>query len=247
MSVKSTSELEGLKRIGRIIRRALDAMAGAACPGITTAELNEIGAGILFESGAESAPPKVYGFPAAVCISVNDEALHGIPGTRVLRSGDLVKLDVTAEKGGFVADAAVTVRVGQVSPTADALIRCAERAFREGAQAARAGNRVYEIGRAVEREVRHSGFSVMKELCGHGVGRTIHESPEVPNFFDKQFRAHLTEGLVITIEPIVAAGSGQALRLADGWTIRTADRSLSAHYEHTIVITGTKPIVLTAA
>ncbi len=247
MSIKSTSELEGLRQIGRIVRKALDRMSQAVQPGVTTAELAEIGARVLSEHGAESSPPKVYGFPGAVCISINDEAIHGIPGDRVVKSSDLVKLDLTAEKHGFIADAAVTVRVGKVSDTADALVRCAERAFQEGAKSARVGNRVYEIGRAVEREVRQSGFNVMKSLCGHGVGRLIHEEPRVPNFFDKRCKTHLIEGLVITIEPIVAAGSGREEHMSDGWTIRTGDRSLSAHYEHTIVITKGRPILITAA
>src|SRR3984893_14133545 len=152
MSIKSHFELDKLRVIGKIVRKALDEMAEAARPGVTTAELDEIGSRVLAEHGAESAPPKVYGFPAAVCISVNDEAIHGIPGDRILQTGDLVKLDLVAEKGGFFADAAVTVRVSEVSSTADALVRCAESAFDHAAKAAHAGNRVYDIGRAVEGE-----------------------------------------------------------------------------------------------
>ena len=247
MSIKSHSEFDKLRVIGKIVRKALDEMAEAARPGVTTAELNEIGAKVLAEHGAESAPPKVYGFPAAVCISVNDEAIHGIPGNLILEAGDLVKLDLVAEKDGFFADAAVTVRVSEVSSTADALVRCAESAFRHAAKVARAGNRVYEIGRAVEREVRRCEFSVMKELCGHGVGRAIHEEPSVPNYYEPRCRSRLTNGLVITIEPIIAGGLGLGELQQDNWTIRTADRSLSAHYEHTIVITNGEPILLTAA
>jgi methionyl aminopeptidase len=247
MSIKSHSEFDKLRIIRKIVRKALDKMAAAARPGVTTAELDQIGAKVLAEHGAESAPPKVYGFPAAVCISVNDEAIHGIPGNRILEDGDLVKLDLVAEKDGFFADAAVTVKVGEVSPTADALVRCAESAFHHAAKAARAGNRVYDIGRAVEREVRRCEFSVMKELCGHGVGRAIHEEPNVPNYHEPRCRSRLTNGLVITIEPIIAAGLGRGELQQDKWTIRTADRSLSAHYEHTIVITNGEPILLTAA
>jgi methionyl aminopeptidase len=189
----------------------------------------------------------VYGFPSAVCISVNDEAIHGIPGSRVLQDGDLLKLDLVAEKDGFFADAAVTVRVGAVSATADSLVRCAESAFQHAAKVARVGNRVYEIGRAVEGEVRRCGFSVMRDLCGHGVGRSIHEEPSVPNYHEPRCRSRLTSGLVITIEPIIAAGSGRGELQRDRWTVRTADRSLSAHYEHTVVITKGAPILLTAA
>jgi methionyl aminopeptidase len=247
MSIRSQTEFEKLRVIGRIVREALDKTAGAVRPGITTGELDEIGATVLAQNGAESAPPKVYGFPGALCISVNDEAIHGIPGKRVIRSGDLVKLDLVAEKDGFYADATVTVRAGEVSPAADSLARCAERAFYQALSSARAGNRVYEIGRVVERETRRCGFRVIRELCGHGVGRTIHEAPSIPNYHDPGLRTRLTEGLVITIEPIISAGNGQGALQPDGWTIRTADGSLSAHYEHTVVITKRAPILLTAA
>src|SRR5579864_9567871 len=180
-----------MRNIGGIVARALRAMAERVRPGITTGELNEIGARVLGENGARSAPPLVYGYPAEVCISVNDEAMHGIPGDRVIRPSDLVKLDLVAEKDGFYADAAVTLNVAPVSERGRDLVRCAERAFRRGLGAARMGNRVYEIGRAVEREVRGSGFSVIRQLCGHGVGRTIHEEPSVPNFPDPRARRKL--------------------------------------------------------
>jgi methionyl aminopeptidase len=214
---------------------------------VTTRELDGIGAAVLREFGAESAPPKVYGFPGALCISVNEEAIHGIPGDRVVREGDLVKLDLVAEKDGFFADAAITVRVGAVPAQAVALANCAESAFARALKVARAGCRVHDIGREVEKETRERGFSVMRELCGHGVGRTIHESPNVPNYYDPAQRTKLTEGLVITIEPILAAGRGKGELQRDGWTIRTADGGLSAHYEHTIVITRGAPVLLTAA
>ncbi|HTX36824.1 MAG TPA: type I methionyl aminopeptidase [Bryobacteraceae bacterium] len=247
MSIRNRNDFERLRAIGRIVRLALDRTAAAVRPGITTAELNAIGARVLAEEGAEPAPPKVYGFPAALCISVNDEAIHGIPGSRAVQVGDLVKLDLVAEKDGYYADAAVTVAAGETGVTARALARCAESAFRLAAKTARAGNRVYEIGRAVEQEAHRCGFQVMRELCGHGVGRTIHEPPSVPNYHDPRFRSRLTEGLVITIEPILAAGSGRGVLQHDRWTICTADGSLSAHYEHTVVITAGAPILLTAA
>ena len=247
MSIRSQAEFEKLRAIGRIVRQALDRTAAAVQPGITTGELNEIGARVLRENGAESAPPKVYGFPAALCISVNDEAIHGIPGDRAIQSGDLVKLDLVAEKGGFYADAAVTVHAGEPDETARALAHCAKRAFDRGLQSARAGNRVHEIGRAVERETRRCGFRVLRDLCGHGVGRTIHEAPSVPNYHEPRLRDRLTEGLVITIEPIVSAGNGHCVLSADGWTIRTADMTLAAHYEHTLVVTKNEAILLTAA
>jgi methionyl aminopeptidase len=246
MSIRSHQELEKLRVIGRIVRLSLDRTRAAVWPGVTTRELDEIGARALAEHGAESAPPKVYGFPGALCISVNEEAIHGIPGDRVVREGDVVKLDLVAEKDGFFADAAVTVLVGGVSEEASRLARCAESAFRLAAKQAVAGNRVYDLGRAVERETHRCGFEVMRDLCGHGVGRAIHESPQVPNFFDRRHRDRLTEGLVITIEPILAAGRGRGELQRDRWTICTEDGSLSAHYEHTVVVTKGAPLVLTA-
>jgi methionyl aminopeptidase len=247
MSIRSYTEFDKLRAIGRIVRLALDTTAAAVRPGITTGELERIGARVLAQHGAEAAPPKTYGFPGALCISVNDEAIHGIPGPRELRQGDLVKLDLVAEKEGFYADAAVTVSVGEPGEEAVALMRCAESAFARGAGVAVAGNRVCEIGRAVESETRRRGFTVIRELCGHGVGRAIHEPPNVPNYYDPHCRTRLTEGLVITIEPIVAAGRGRGVLGTDGWTIRTQDGGLAAHYEHTLAITRGAPVVLTAA
>ena len=188
----------------------------------------------------------VYRFPGANCISLNEEAVHGIPGDRPLRDGDLLKLDVTVEKGGFMADAAESVAVGAVSEEAERLIACSRRAFEKAMLVARAGFRVCEIGRAVEREVRRAGFSVIRELGGHGIGRTIHEEPRIPNYADPNAQQILTEGMVITVEPIIAAGSGRTLLAADGWTMKTADRRPAAHYEHTIVIRKGTPMVLTA-
>jgi methionyl aminopeptidase len=247
MSIQTNAEFDKLRAIGAIVAATLRAMAESVRPGVTTAELNATGAKWLRQHGARSAPPRVYGFPAEVCISVNDEAMHGIPGERTIQPGDLVKLDLVAEKDGFYADAAVTVNVPPGSDDGRALARCAERAFERGLAAARAGNRVYEIGRAIEREVRSSGFSVIRELCGHGVGRAIHEEPLVPNFRDPRARRRLSEGLVITIEPVIAAGSGRTSQEKDGWTFRTEDGSLAAHYEHTVVITRGEPVLVTAA
>jgi methionyl aminopeptidase len=246
MSIKTSEELEKLQVVGKIVRKALDKMAAAVRIGITTAELDHVGLQTLTDYGAEAAPPKVYGFPGAVCISVNDEAIHGVPGSRALRDGDLVKLDLVAVKDGLFADAAVTVRVGNVSKTADALVRCAEAAFWKAMSVARIGFRTCHIGREVERETRQHGFSVMPEFGGHGVGRTIHEAPSVPNFYDRACRTKLSDGLVIAVEPIITTGNGRGVLLSDRWTIRTADRSLSAHYEHTIVITKGAPLLLTA-
>ena len=236
-----------MQAAGAVVRLMLEAMRNEVRPGITTAELDDVGAGVMRQHGAQSAPALVYQFPGVSCISVNDEAVHGIPGSRALEDGDLVKLDVTIEKDGFMADAALTVAVGEVTEERRNLMACAERAFAKAMLVARAGFRVWEIGQAVEREVRRSGFAVIRELSGHGIGRTIHEAPRVPNYPDTRDNQVLTEGLVITVEPIIAAGSGKVFVAADKWTMITADHGASAHYEHTIVITKGAPMVLTAA
>lgn len=246
MSIQDEKDLFSLKAAGRIVRMVLDAMKAEVRPGITTRHLDEVGARIMQANGARSAPSMVYQFPGASCISLNDEAVHGVPGERKLAEGDLVKLDVTVEKDGYMADAAITVPVGRVSSQAAQLMACAERAFHQAMLVARAGFRVFEIGKMVEREVRKSGFAVIRELGGHGIGRTIHELPHVPNYPDLQARQIMNEGLVITVEPIISSGSGRVFTDKDGWTIRTNDRALSAHFEHTLVITAGSPILLTA-
>jgi methionyl aminopeptidase len=247
LSITTPEELEHLKAVGAVVYHVLDAMKQGVRPGVTTAELDAIGDKVMREEGAQSAPALVYQFPGSSCISLNDEAVHGIPRERKLEEGDIVKLDVTVEKNGYMADAALTVPVGEISPEKQRLIACAERAFGKAMLVARAGFRVFEIGRAVEREVRREGFSVIRDLGGHGIGRTIHEAPRVPNYPDPQASQVLTEGMVITVEPIIAAGTGRAILADDGWTVRTADHKPSAHYEHTLVITKGAPILLTAA
>jgi len=191
--------------------------------------------------------PVLPPFPGVICTSVNQQIVHGIPGKRRLKEGEILSIDAGAIVEGWHADAAVTVPVGTVSEESQRLIACAERDFAKAMLVARAGFRVSDIGRAVEREVRRDGFSVIRDLGGHGIGRTIHEAPRVPNYADPQATQVLTEGMVITVEPIIAAGSGRATLAKDGWTVQTADHRPSAHYEHTIVITKGKPMVLTAA
>jgi len=246
VSISGPEELEALRAAGAVVRRVLEAMKQQVRPGVTTAELDTIGARIIEANAARSAPATVYGFPGSNCISINEEAVHGIPGNRALREGDLLKLDVTIEKDGFMADAAETIGVGAVTEEAQRLMACARRAFEKAMLVARAGFRVSEIGRAIEREVRRQGFAVIRELGGHGIGRTIHEEPRIPNYADPEARQVLTEGLVIAVEPIIAAGSSRAILAQDGWTMRTADRRPAAHYEHTIVITKGAPMLLTA-
>lgn len=246
MCIQDEQELIHLKAVGRIVRQVLDAMQAEVRPGVSTQYLDDIGARVMQENGASSAPRMVYKFPGANCISLNDEAVHGIPGDRQLKEGDLVKLDVTVEKDGYMADAAMTVPVGQITAQAEQLMLCAERAFHKAMLVARAGFRVFEIGKVVEREVRKSGFTVIRELGGHGIGHTIHELPHVPNYADPQAQQIMKEGLVITVEPIISSGSGKIFTAKDGWTLHTDDHSLSAHFEHTLVVTSGAPILLTA-
>lgn len=241
MSIETPEELAGLRAAGNVVSLMLESMKEAVEVGVTTAELDEVGASVMRQHSSRSAPSLVYRFPGVSCISVNEEAVHGIPGPRKLRDGDLVKLDVTVEKDGFMADAAVTVSVGNASEEKRRLAFCAKRAFDLAMLVAKPGNRVSE------REVHRYGFSVIRELGGHGIGRTIHERPSVPNYFDPGANQILTPGLVITVEPIIAAGSGRVVTSNDGWTIRTVDRKASAHYEHTLVITNDEPMLLTAA
>jgi methionyl aminopeptidase len=245
MSINSAADWKGLRRAARVARVTLDALERATGVGITTGELDRIAARVFAQHGARSAPAMVYGFPGTVLISINDEIVHGVPGVRRLAGGDLVKLDVTVEKDGYIADAARTVAVGPVTDTARRLLECAQAAFEAGLGVARAGVPVNEIGRAVAAEVHRQGFSVVHGLAGHGVGRTIHEEPSVPNEFDPRQRDVLTDGLVLTIEPMISAGSTRHVQRADGWTLATRDGSLSAHYEHTLVITTGLPVVLT--
>jgi methionyl aminopeptidase len=247
MSIESDTDWRGLRAVGRIVRLTLDALEQHAHPGVTTGELDDAAARVFAAHGARSAPSLVYGFPGTVLISVNDEVVHGIPGTRRLERGDVVKLDVTAEKDGYMADAARTIVLEGEQEIARHLRACVRNAFMGALAVARAGRPVSEIGRVVEAEVGRFGFSVVRGLGGHGIGRTIHEAPSIPNYHDARQRDVLTEGLVVAIEPIISVGSVKFVEDPDGWTIRTKDGSLAAHHEHTVVITRGRPVLLTAA
>ena len=247
VSIDGEHDVVGLRRAGRTVAVVLAALRQEVRPGVTTGDLDRRCSELLAQRGARSAPQLFYGFPGAMCISVNDEAVHGVPGARAIQVGDLVKLDLVIEQNGYVADAAITVPVPPVAPEAQRLARCARRALRSAVGEIRAGRRVCDIGRAIESEVRRQGFSVIPSLCGHGVGRSIHEEPQVPNYADPHSTGVLTEGLVIAVEPIIAAGGGDIFEEDDGWTIRTADGSLSAHHEHTFIVTRGEPIVVTAS
>jgi methionyl aminopeptidase len=245
MTIDSIDDLAALRRVGAVVAETISEVAAAARPGVTTKMLDDVATQVFARHGACSAPALYYDFPGTVCIGVNDEAVHGIPGPTPVRAGDLLKIDVTAELDGYVADAADTVAVPPVGEVQRRLIDCARAAFRRGARAARAGNQVRQIGREVEAEVRRRGFTVLRELGGHGVGRAIHEEPQVLNYDAPWNHARLHEGLVLTIEPIIAAGRGRTVLSSDRWTIRTADGSLTAHYEHSLVVTKDRPLLLT--
>ncbi len=247
MSIETAADFKAMRRVGRLVHAALERMRAAVHAGVTTGELDDIAEQTLAVSGARSAPRLFYDFPACTCISVNDEVVHGIPGARVLEGGDLVTLDVTAELDGYVADAAITVIVPPASRQALALQACAEAAFWKGAGAARAGVALNMVGGIIEREVRRYGFKVLRELNGHGVGRKIHEPPAVPNYYEPRARGRLNEGLVIALEPLICAGTQWTREGDDGWTILSEDGSLTAHFEHTIVIGSGEPEILTAA
>lgn len=246
MTVDNEEDLAGLARAGRVVAEARDAMLASVTPGVTTAELDAVGREVFRRHGARSAPRVTYNFPGDTCISVNDEAAHGIPSIlRKLRSGDLVNLDVSAELDGYWSDTAASAPVGEVSILAARLLKATALAQRDAMEAARAGSTLGHVGRAVEARARRCGFSVIRNLFGHGIGRALHEAPSVPSFDDGQHLV-LWEGLVLAIEPFLSTGTHRVVDDSDGWTLRTSDGSLVAQYEHTVVVTQGRPLVLTA-
>jgi methionyl aminopeptidase len=246
MSIETPEELAALQAAGRVVAEAIRAMRAETRPGVSTLELDRIAARAFARAGARSGPQLDYGFPGTTCISVNDEAVHGIPGERRLRDGDLVKLDVTAELDGFYADACVSVPVGRASRATQKLAATSRKALNRAMSVARAGTPINHLGRAIEQVVDAQGYSVCAELMGHGIGRRIHEDPDIPSCEVAGLDQPLTDGLVITIEPIIARGQGDVAETGDGWTWATRDGSWSAHAEHTMVITAGAPLILTA-
>ena len=245
MTADHDDDLAGLRVAGMAVAEARDAMLAAAAPGVTTAELDAVGREVLARHGARPAPPTV-GFPAATCVSINDEAAHGIPSpTRWLREGDLVNVDVSAEVDGYWADTGASAAVGRVSHTARRLLDATRLANRDALAAARAGEPLRHIGRAVQRRARRHGFSVIENLQGHGTGRDLWERPSVPGIEDRSDRTVLWEGLVLAIEPFLSTGATWADEAADGWTLVTPGH-LAAQFEHTVVVTSGAPVVLTA-
>ena len=246
MSIESAVDLSGMRHVGRVVAITIEEMSAAVHIGMTTADLDAVAAATFRHFGARSAPQLTYNFPGVTCISVNDEIVHGIPGPRRLQPGDVLKIDVTAELGGYVADAATTILLPPIRPAASRLRHAASDALRSALSAAKAGEPVSVIGRAVESEARRSGFAVVRELCGHGVGRTIHEWPSVPNYEDRFSPDVLTEGLVIAVEPMLTESVSRAVQDDDGWTIRTRNGCVAVHEEHTIVITSGTPLIVTS-
>jgi methionyl aminopeptidase len=247
MTISSEPDLAGMRRVGNLVARTIAHMRSEVRPGMTTAELDGVGERFARAEGARSAPQLAYAFPGFNCLSVNDEIVHGVPGARVLRDGDVVKLDVTLELDGYMADSAVTVIIPPVSLEARQLQRAARIAFNKGLAVARAGTTLREVGRAVESAARREGVAVIRELTGHGIGRRIHEPPSVPNWADPASRTVLTEGLVIALEPMLTTSPTRVVEENDGWTLRTYNRALAVHHEHTIVIRRGAPLVLTQA
>jgi len=244
--LKSADDLARMRDAGRVVRAVLDEVAAAAVAGVSTAGLDRLAEARTRELGAVPAFKGYLGYPASVCISVNDEVVHGIPSeSRILRDGDLVGLDFGAVLGGFHADAAETVLVGRGSPEAERLVAATRQALAAGVAAARPGGRLGDIGAAVQRSAEASGFSVVREFVGHGIGRKLHEPPQVPNFGEPGTGAWMRPGLVLAIEPMVNAGLPGVRTLQDGWTAVTEDGSLSAHFEHTVAITEAGPEILT--
>ncbi|WP_293909975.1 type I methionyl aminopeptidase [Deinococcus sp.] len=245
MTITTQAELAGMQRAGQVVAETLRTLQAAVRPGVTLAELDALAGAVFARYGAQSAPRMTYGAPVNVFISVNDDIVHGLPTTVPIRGGDVVSIDVTPYLDGFIADAAVTVAVPPASPVALRLIDCAEAAFGAAMRVARAGRPVNVIGQAVETEVRRRGFQVLRELTGHGVGRAIHEEPTV--VAQPHNRQRLCEGLVIAVEPLISAGRSPLTRTRpDGWTIRTRDGGLAAHFGHTVMMTAGRPLILTA-
>ena len=247
MTIQSRTDLNGIRAVGRLVAETLRIMASEVRPGVSTAALDAIARTHATRAGARSAPQLAYGFPGFTCISVNEEIVHGIPGARVIQPGDVMKLDVTLELHGYMADAASTILVPPVSVQSRQLRRCARTALNRALDVARAGEPVRVIGRAIEAEVRRAGFSVVRTLTGHGIGRRIHEPPSVPNYPDPAARELLTDGLVLAVEPMITPVASAVVEEPDGWTLRTSTRVNAVHHEHTIIVRDGYPEVLTAA
>jgi methionyl aminopeptidase len=242
---RSQAEIEKLRRVNQLVGRILAELREMAAPGVTTAQIDALAEQRVREAGAEPAFKGYHGYPATVCASVNEQVVHGIPSARALVEGDILSIDMGARMGGFFGDCAVTVPVGTVPEEAAALLRVTEEALFHGIEAVKSGARVSDIGAAVQQHVEAHGFSVVREFVGHGIGTSLHEEPQVANYGPGGRGPRLSEGMVIAIEPMVNAGKPAVRVLGDGWTAVTRDGSLSAHFEHTVAVTGDGCEILT--
>jgi methionyl aminopeptidase len=242
---RSESELAIMREAGRVTARALRAVGDAVAPGVTTAELDEVAVAVIAAAGARPAFKGYHGFPATICSSVNDQIVHGIPGRTRLAEGDVISIDVGAIVDGYYGDSARTFPVGRISEGAARLLDTTRLSLEAGIACCRPGNRLFDIGAAVQAVAEGAGFGVVREYVGHGVGREMHEEPQVPNYGTAGKGPTLLAGMVLAIEPMVNAGSAAVRQLGDGWTVVTADGSLSAHFEHTVAVTDEGPRVLT--
>ena len=242
---RSQSEIEKLRRVNQLVGRILAELRQMVKPGVTTEQIDALAEQRVREAGAEPAFKGYHGYPATVCASVNEQVVHGIPSSRQLVEGDVVSVDMGARLDGFFGDCAVTVPVGQVSEATAALLRVTEEALFHGIEAVKPGARVSDIGAAVQQHVEAHGFSVVREFVGHGIGTSLHEEPQIANYGPGGRGPRLSEGMVLAIEPMVNAGQPAVKVLADGWTAVTRDGSLSAHFEHTVVVTGEGCEILT--
>ena len=244
--IKSKAEREKVHETGRMIATILAELRSAVRPGITTADLNKMAEEGLKRYGAKSSSLGYHGYPASICTSVNEEVVHGIPGSRVLEEGDIVTIDFAASYNGWHADTATTVAVGTVSPEVQQLLKVTEEALYKGIAAARAGNHLREISRAVQQHVEAAGFSLVRQYSGHGVGRSMHEDPQVLNYIEPGMpNPLLRAGMVLAIEPMVIMGGPETFVLDDQWTVISADRTYTAHFEHTVAITENEAEILT--
>jgi methionyl aminopeptidase len=248
VSVETAEQLEGLRRVGRLVAETIHHLRTRVRPGVTTQELDDAAAVFLTRHGAQSGPILTYDYPGWTCISVEDEVVHGIPSGRRLKAGQLVTLDVAIELDGYHADAAQTVPVGRVDRHRARLMTATRAARDAGIAAAQPGATLREVGAAIEHAARERGYRVFRELTGHGIGRAMHEAPTVFNYpaADREADERLRAGLVVTIEPMLTPGTARPVAEADGWTVSSRDGAPSAHEEHTIVVTEGGPVVLTA-
>lgn len=245
ISIKTQEHIEKMRAAGQILARLDEILAAEIKPGVTTAHINKIGEDYILSQGAKPAFKGYGGFPAALCISVNNEVIHGIPGPRMLKSGDIVSVDMGSFLNGFNGDCARTYAVGEISSENKKLIDVTKQSFFEGIKFAKAGCHLHEIGAAIQKYVESNGFSVVRDYVGHGIGRKVHEDPAVANYKQIGRGPKLMAGMTLAIEPMVNAGGYEINVLDDGWTVVTADGSNAAHYENTVLITNSEPEILT--